>query len=107
MKDEAEKKSKTYYIEDQDEGFLEAQYYTIHAEQESAEESLIKAEIIQGAYNIAGDDPYRLALIGIWSGERTVTEVAQEYQKHKSTVSHDKSDLMQEIREYMVKEGLV
>lgn len=106
-KDAIKWKAKAVYLEDQDIGYLEGRYYDNYGLQESVEESLIKAEVIAGAYKIAGDDPYRLALIGIWSGELTVNQVAEEYKKHKSTVSHDKADLMLEIRDYMLREGLV
>lgn len=105
-KDAIQWKAKAVYLEDQDTGYLERRYCDNYDLQESVEESLIKAEVIAGAYKIAGDDPYRLALMGIWSGELTVNQVAEEYKKHKSTVSHDKADLMLEIRDYILREGL-
>ena len=105
--DELEKSQRTTYIDDQPDGFLDSYAYENYGVEDSAEESLIKSEIIQGAYSVVGDDPYRLALIGIWRGDLKVNDVAEEWCKHKSTVSHDKADLMRKIRDYMVKEGLV
>lgn len=105
--DECEKSKRITYIDDQAEGFLDRYTYENLGAEESAEESLIKSEIIAGAYSVVGDDPYRLALVAIFKGETTVNEVAEVWNRHKSTVSHDKADLMEEIRDHMVKEGLV
>jgi hypothetical protein len=80
---------------------------TIGADQITPEEQLIRAEWQEAIEAFCGGDPYKLALAAALFGEVSQEWVAEQFSKHKSTVSRDKDKLAKALREYMVQEGLV
>lgn len=80
---------------------------TIGADQITPEEQLIRAEWQEAIEAFCGGDPYKIALADALFGEVPQEGVAEQFSKHKSTVSRDKDKLAKALREYMVQEGLV
>lgn len=80
---------------------------TIGADQITPEEQLIRAEWQEAIEAFCGGDTYKMALAAALFNEVSQEWVAEQFSKHKSTVSRDKDKLTKALREYMVQEGLV
>lgn len=60
----------------------------------------------QALHEVA-DTEYKLALVEVMQGEKQITEVANAYGVHKSTVSRNVEALKVDLQKHMIEKGLV